>query len=395
MGHQPADLATGGSDDQPHSSPLRWRRAFRMRLGSIGLIVATLLGVGVADAGQAADTLPREEVARRAAPGVVRITGYMNGNTEAAYVEASGFFVGEDNLLVSVSNVFTNHDSRELCDTFVVRLFDGRRAQADMVSVDGILNLITFKVRSSERDPVPGQDFMETVNPGTTVLALAGAPTAGTVQYEVGEVKAPDKTSLYGAGLADMFIHSRMQPQTHFFGGPLLTTDGAVIGINGSNVHQPAAEQADAQDMHTLPMRVVRGFLRISKLYPTSEENWLGIAFRPLNSKEKDDVYKVIGQPAGLIVDYVWDRGPAAKADIRTNDILFSLNEEAITSLHGLNKVLWKSPRDQNVNLALLRDGKGMVRSVKVEKRPAWAGEVVATAQKTPPGNPTTAASER
>lgn len=309
------------------------------------------------------------------AQGVVRIAGFRGQEGPEPDAQASGFFVDEDGLVVTVSNLFTDPLDRRVCERFVLRLLDGTVLQGRVHSIDPILNLMLLEVIEPGRYPVAETDH-RTVRPGDEVSALALVDDGVGVRSTVGYVKTRHKTSVYGAGLGDMFIDTLMVLPDIAFGGPLLNDKGRVVGINTPNVHRPESERPDPEEAHALPAKVVQGFLKASRQYPTSEQNWLGLDLRPLSPDEQERAYKLLGERAGVFVDHLWPEGPAAGSDIRPGDILVRLAGQPVRHLHQLNKQLFDLPAGEPVELAILREDRGHLRRVKVERRPAWAGFV-------------------
>jgi S1-C subfamily serine protease len=349
------------------------------RIGAGLLLVLSLwLGGGVRFA---AGAMAPEEIAQRVAPSVVQITGYMSPQSGEPYVQASGVFIGDGGLLVSVSNLFTDARSRRMCERYRVRLADGRERLARVLSVDAILNLVVLEMMEPGDYPA-AEAGSGAVGPGDEVIALTGgSPAAAT--YAVGRVKARHKRSVYGAGLGDMFIDSQIKLPDHALGGPLLDFQGRVVGINTPNVHRPDTVPATAGESHAVPVGVVQGFLRMARAYPSTRQNWLGIAFRPLHPDEANAASRLLGQRAGVRVDFVWADGPAAGLDIRPGDILFSLNGKALGHLHELDRLLLALHAGDTAELALLRGGRAEFRRIQVQRRPAWAGYVAWRVQQT------------
>lgn len=311
----------------------------------------------------------------RVAPSVVRITGYMGSDT-SPYEEASGFFVDDQGLIVSVSNIFTNPEGRRLCDRYLVRMLDGRELEATMHSVDALLNLILLKLTQPGTYPAIDTGARTNPRPGDSVWAVAGSTTAGDTPLTPGYITAKHRKSVYGAGLGDMFIDSHIQLPAIAYGGPLVNDEGEVIGINTPDVHRPDDQMPKPDEAHALPVRIVNSFVRIASRYPVSEQSWLGLGYRPLTPEEKSEAYGQLGQRIGVLVDYVWAEGPARNLDIQPGDILFSANGQYLRHLHELDRLLFELEAGTAVQLALTRGGKGFHRTVNAEKRPGWAGYV-------------------
>jgi S1-C subfamily serine protease len=205
---------------------------------------------------------------------------------------------------------------------------------------------------------------------------LAGGGSPISIPYAIGSVKARNKTSVYGAGLGDMLIDTQMRLPPNGEGGPLLDEHGKAIGINTPNIHRPDTVPGDREESHALPMRVVSGFFKMAKAFPTSDQVWMGLAFRPLSPDEKRTTYQTLGQSAGVFIDYVWADGPAGESDIAQGDVLFSVDGAKIEHLHDLEQMLLKMKPDDLARLAILRGSQGLFRQVQLERRPAWAGFV-------------------
>jgi serine protease Do len=173
-----------------------------------------------------------------------------------------------------------------------------------------------------------------------------------------------------------MFIDSQLRLPPNGDGGPLVDAKGRVVGINTPNIHRPDHIEGAPGESHALPIRVVTGFLKIAKAFPTAQQSWLGLAYRPLSPGERRAAYQILGQSAGVFVDYVWTDGPAGQTEIATGDILVSVNGKKIEHLHELDRLLLDLPPGEPAELALLRADRVVFQRVAVERRPPWAGQV-------------------
>lgn len=343
------------------------------RVISVGLLLVVDLWLGGVPS-FAAGALAPEQIVRRVAPSVVQITGYMGKQDQEPYIQASGTFLGDSGQLLSVSNLFTDARTRRMCERFRVRLADGRDRQAKVLSADAILNLMVLEM-TEPGDYAAAEASSGAFGPGDEVIALAGG-SSPSASYAVGRVTAPHKLSVYGAGLGDMLINTQIQLPNGAFGGPLLDSRGTVVGINTPNVHRPDTAPATPGEAHAVPVGVVKGFLRMAKVFPSTRQLWLGVAFRPLHSDDAAAASRRLGQRAGLQVDFVWSDGPAAAADIRLGDILFSVNGQAVGHLHEVDRLMLTLHAGETAELALLRGAKVEFRRIRIERRPAWAGYV-------------------
>jgi S1-C subfamily serine protease len=342
--------------------PLRTALAIALVLW---LCMLSQAGAGATDA---------ESIARREQPNVVRITGFMGEQGHEPYAQASAVLLGDGGQLVSVANLFTNRATRHVCERYLVRLADGRERQAKAVSVDAMLNLMVLEIVEPGAYPV-AKVASAAVRPGDEVIAIAGG-NPGAAGFAVGRIKAQQKRTTYGAGLGDMYIDSEIRLPDHAFGGPLLDAQGGVVGINTPNIHRPDTQPATPGEAHAIPAGGARAFLRIAKASPIAGQRWVGLAFRPLHSDDAAAAARLLGHSAGLRIDYVWADGPAAKSDIRSGDILVSLNGEFLGHLHELERIMRGLRPGDEAELALLRGNKLAFRRIPVQSRPSWAGFV-------------------
>lgn len=340
------------------------------------LLVAAGMSLILTTSAKGADTPEFGDLVLRLAPSVVLITGYMGKTSDLPYAEASGFFIADDGFVVTVPDVFTDRESRRLCERFIVRLLDGRLIEARMFSVDAVLNVAVLKLTEPGAYPITDTERGVGVRPGDRVLAIAGPEPGKSDTFALGYVTAKEKKSIYGGGFGDMLINCRMPVPLRAYGGPLANDKGEVVGVLTHNVHLTSPQGEDPDDTHALPMNIAMSFFRVARAYPTSQQNWIGLSVRPLDPDEKTAAYKTLGKTAGLYVDFVWGEGPAAQADIRPGDVLFEMNGKALSDIHALNKLLFSTGAGTSVELAVLREGRGYIRRVTAQTRPPWAGYV-------------------
>jgi len=74
---------------------------------------------------------------------------------------------------------------------------------------------------------------------------------------------------------------------------------------------------------------------------------------------------------AGLVVEHVQEKGPAAEAGIAVHDLLVSLNDEPVRSEAHLRALLRRFKAGQDVRLTYLRAGKKQTATVAVAEAPA------------------------
>jgi serine protease Do len=93
----------------------------------------------------------------------------------------------------------------------------------------------------------------------------------------------------------------------------------------------------------------------------TVPPNRLGLVLSELDEAERRE----LDVAAGLFVENAV--GAAAKAGIREGDVVVAVNEEAVSSLAGFNRLLAQQPRDRAVALLVRRGGRSLYVAVRPE----------------------------
>jgi len=82
---------------------------------------------------------------------------------------------------------------------------------------------------------------------------------------------------------------------------------------------------------------------------------------------------QILQQRGGVVVDFVWEEGPAAKTGIRSGDILVGINGSPVLTANHLKGTLFETGNNTPAELRILRDGVLVSEPGRVEKRPLWA----------------------
>ncbi len=174
---------------------------------------------------------------KQAAPGVVDITvteaptgngnGFGFGGSQTTQAEGTGFVYDAKGDIITAAHVVDGASSIK------VRFQDGKTVTATLVGKDDSTDTAVIKVNvdASELHPLT-IGSSASVLPGDAVVAI-GSPfgltesmTSGIVSAIDRTITAPNNYSISGAIQTDAPINHGNS------GGPLLTTGGAVIGVN-------------------------------------------------------------------------------------------------------------------------------------------------------------------
>ena len=104
---------------------------------------------------------------------------------------------------------------------------------------------------------------------------------------------------------------------------------------------------------------------------PPAEEKgtYLGVLFCPIPDALLDHLPQ-LPRDGGVLVTHVLPKSPADKAGLRKHDILLRYDDEKIRSGDHLARLIRSSKEKQEVRLLLLRTGREMRLSVRLELGP-------------------------
>ncbi len=138
-------------------------------------------------------------------------------------------------------------------------------------------------------------------------------------------------------------------------GGPLITTEGKMIGIN-SAIASPTG--AFAGYSFTIPVNIVKKIIADIMKFGTVQRAFLGIQYPRENLSEEAKQQSGIKEGEGVYVMEVTKDGAAAAAGIKKGDIITKVNGMAVTSgPEMVGQIATYRPGDK-VAISYLRDGK-------------------------------------
>jgi len=256
----------------------------------------------------------------------------------------SGVIISPDGYIA------TNNHVVDGADHVTVTLGDGRELKARVVGRDPQTDLAVVKVDAAD---LPAVIFASSaqVEVGDRVLAI-GNPFGIGETVTSGIVSAKERNA--GIGLAyEDFIQTDAAINPGNSGGALIDVDGRLIGINTAILTHSGGFQwvglaipsdlvRNVVDSLVRSGKVVRGYLGLSiqNLTPSLAENF-GVKAR-----------------AGALVTDVKPGTPAARAGLRSGDVITKVGGADVTDASRLSLAVSETPPDTKVDLQFVRDGR-------------------------------------
>lgn len=270
--------------------------------------------------------------------------------------KGSGFVVSADGYIMT-----NNHVVQDAVGVEVVML-DERRFKAEVVGTDPESDLAILKI---DADNLPYLQFADSdkLEVGEWVLAI-GNPFGLSHTVTAGIISATGRTGV-GISTYEDFIQTDAAINFGNSGGPLITLNGKVVGINSAIVGRGGnigigfaipinmAKNVYAQIKET--GEVVRGFLGVLPQDVTAD------------MAEMFD----LEEGKGVIIAEVTPGSAADKAGLRHNDVVLQLNGRTVTSASEFRNMVAAYPPGEEIRLNIWRDGDTKTVEVTLDKRPS------------------------
>jgi serine protease Do len=248
-------------------------------------------------------------------------------------------------------HVLTNEHVIARADRVRVMIADGREFDAQLVGADPNNDLAVLKILTDEELPFSPPGTSNDLMVGEPVIAI-GNPFGFSNSVTTGVISATNRSvNAQGTGFT---FHGLLQTDASInpgnSGGPLLNAEGQLIGIN-------AAIYAGAQGIgFAIPIDVASRVIHELLLYGEVHPVWLGLEFQDIDPPLRN-VLSLPNGLAGVLVNRLHPNSPASRAGVQRGDIVAELDGRAVTNAQQLFEMLEGMTDNQDLRLALYRDG--------------------------------------
>jgi serine protease Do len=274
---------------------------------------------------------------------------------DAAPVEealGSGFIIGSDGTIV------TNNHVIDGASDIKVTLDDGTELTATLVGRDDKSDLAVLKVKAGRPLPTVAWGDSDRLRAGDQILAIGNPFGIGTT-VTAGIVSARGRD--LNSGPYDDFLQIDAPINHGNSGGPLVDTNGTVVGINTA-IYSPNGGSVGVG--FAIPSREAQKIVAKLMKSGSIEHGQLGIEIQPVTP----DIASALGLPApeGALVAHVGDGSPAARAGIETGDVITGFAGQTIKEPKTLSRSVADLVPGDRKALSVWRDGKTVALSVVV-----------------------------
>jgi S1-C subfamily serine protease len=274
---------------------------------------------------------------------VVKIDVYKKDKGKLARAgSGSGFVFSSDGL------IFTNCHVVNKADKIMVSLLNENEIEATLIGQDPDTDLAVLKIFTDGYSVSKLGDASQ-LQIGQFVIAI-GNPLGYQHTVTTGVVSALGRTLRSQNGmLVDNVIQSDAALNPGNSGGPLISTDGEVVGVNTAII-QGANGLSFSVDINTAK-EVASQLIQSGKVF----KGYLGFQLQevPINNKIKRH-YHLPNEKALFVVGIEKD-SPASRSQIKEGDLIVSFNNKPVNTLNQLFKELTKKEILSMIDVSIVR----------------------------------------
>ncbi|MGH6897895.1 MAG: Do family serine endopeptidase [Geminicoccaceae bacterium] len=269
----------------------------------------------------------------------------------------SGVIVDPDGLIV------TNHHVIEDAEEIMVVLSDRREFRAELVGADEAADLALLDIEADGLPTLPlgNSDLLEV---GDLVLAI-GNPFGIGQTVTSGIVSAvARRTPDGGSDLSFIQTDAAINPGNS--GGALVTLDGALVGINTAIFTRGGGSIGIG---FAIPVNLVKALIRsVEGGGDGLQRPWLGARLQSVDAR----LASALGleRPAGVLVNEVYPRSPAARAGLARGDLILGIGGREVSDARALDFRLALGMLGETAELRVRRDGHALTLDLPLETPP-------------------------
>ncbi len=304
------------------------------------------------------------ELANKTRPAIVQVrviggpeTKSKPDETQSQGSRGSGFIINPQGYLLTAHHVIDKAKDIE------VRLADGQRLPARVITADAQVDLAIIKIQTERELPIIPLGDSEAIRVGD-LAAIFGYPFGRESSMNLGIISRTGRS--YPDSASYDFIQTDAGGYAGGSGGPLINSKGHVVGMITM-----ASERGNMG--FATPINVIKKIIPRLMNGEKFAWGWLGVKVSEVSLQQA----KALGlSPAkGAVIHSVLAGQPAERGGIRTRDVILSVNDNQVDSPRDISRMIGGLEAGRVVKLTILRSGKTLQLSVPLGTKPESAKE--------------------
>lgn len=237
-------------------------------------------------------------------------------------------------------------------EDIVVRFADGRKVGATVAGRDPGTDIAVLRLNATDASGAPAPATLapiDSVQIGNVALAI-GRPGEGATMATFGIVSAlGGKWRTARGGTVEGYVRADVALYPGFSGGPLIDTQGRVIGLNSWHL-------AGGQEL-AIPAAAVSAIVQTLATQGRIKRAYLGITSQPVALPDALQQKLGLSQKTGLVVVGVEAGSPAEQSGLMLGDVMVSFGGQPISDPRDLQTALGSATVGAQVSTIIVRGG--------------------------------------
>ena len=277
----------------------------------------------------------------------------------------SGIIVSNEGYILTNVHVVDNSEKIR------VTLHDNREFEAEIIGIDPLTEVAVIKI-DADNLPVARLGDSDKCKVGQWVLAignpleLRSTVTAGIISAKERQIDIIRES--FGV---ESFLQTDAAINPGNSGGPLVNLKAEVLGVNTAIATETGYSAGFG---FAIPINLAKKIMADLIKQGKVERGYLGIAMQNMDEKKSRALH--LHRPKGVFIDKVFDGAPAAKAGIKSKDVLLKINNEEVYKSNRVQAIIARKNPGELVQLTLFRKGKEIVLNVVLGKKETMTAEI-------------------
>lgn len=295
-------------------------------------------------------------VAKKSMSSVVGITTKGVQQSFFGQVEVQG--VGSGVIVDSKGYILTNAHvvklNNKVVEDVTVRLNNEKDIQGKTIWADENVDLAIVKINTDEKLNVASLGDSDKLSIGDAAIAI-GNPISLQFSQTVtqGIISGLDRYvgAVSGGGYMTGLIQTDASINGGNSGGPLLNSEGEVVGINTVKV-----QSAEGLGF-SIPINFIKPIIK--QVIETGSYKEISMGMLTMNLNVATQVFNgKTDVENGIFVYKVYEGSPAAKAGLEAGDIITKIGKDEVKDNNALKSILYKYQEGDKAEVSYVRNGK-------------------------------------
>lgn len=295
-------------------------------------------------------------VAKKSMSSVVGITTKGVQQSFFGQVEVQG--VGSGVIVDSKGYILTNAHvvklNNKVVEDVTVRLNNEKDIEGKTIWADENVDLAIVKINTKEKLNVASLGDSDALSIGDAAIAI-GNPISLQFSQTVtqGIISGLDRYvgAVSGGGYMTGLIQTDASINGGNSGGPLLNSEGEVVGINTVKV-----QSAEGLGF-SIPINFIKPIVK--QVIETGDYKEISMGMLTMNLNVATQVFNgKTDVENGIFVYKVYEGSPAAKAGLEAGDIITKIGKDEVKDNNALKSILYKYQEGDKAEVSYVRNGK-------------------------------------